>query len=95
MIRENATVVYIQFLNVIIKLTLPPSIIYGLKRYKIRAFSQAVTEKCRFFGTGFYCNPFTQNLKAIKISTRKSKEDHIKRVNGQRKLSNAIQKLLL
>ena len=40
MIRENATVVNIQFVRVIIKLTLPIPIIYGLKRQKIRAFNK-------------------------------------------------------
>ena len=38
MIGENATVINIQFLHVFTKLTLPPSLIYGLERQTIRSF---------------------------------------------------------
>ena len=40
MIRENATVINIQFVHIFIKLALPPSLIYGLYRQKIRSFNR-------------------------------------------------------
>ena len=40
MIGENATVINIQFLHVFTKLTLPPSLIYGLERQTIRSFNR-------------------------------------------------------